>query len=161
MPKLATALADAFGTADPSNQASFQQRLTQFRQSMQSVQAKVAALRTRLAGTPVTATEPVFGYMFAALGALDRNRRFQLAVMNNTEPNGSDIAAFVDDLRSHRVRLLVYNSQATDQIAVRMVGIAKASNIPIVGVTETEPPGMHYQSWISSVLDAVDRALQK
>ena len=53
---------------------------------MQPVLAKIAAMRTRFAGTPVTATEPVFGYMFAALGLQVRNMPFQIAVMNNTEP---------------------------------------------------------------------------
>ena len=51
------------------------------------------------AGTPVTATEPVFGYMAAALGFRMRNERFQLAVMNDTEPRASDVAAFENDLR--------------------------------------------------------------
>ena len=57
-------------------------------------------LRQRLAGTPVTATEPVFGYMFAALGMQVRNMPFQMAVMNNTEPGASDVAAFENDLRT-------------------------------------------------------------
>jgi hypothetical protein len=30
-----------------------------------------------------------------------------------------------------------------------------------VGVTETETAGMNYQGWMTSVLDAVDRALPK
>ena len=93
---------------------------------MQPIQAKIAELRQRLAGTPVTATEPVFGYMFAALGMQVRNMPFQMAVMNNTEPGASDVAAFENDLKTHQVRLLVYNSQASDPIAARMERLAKA-----------------------------------
>ena len=126
---------------------------------MQPVEAKIAALRQRLAGTPATATEPVFGYMFAALGMKVRNMAFQLAVMNNTEPGASDVAAFEDDLKTHKVKLLVYNSQASDPIAARMEKLAKASHIPVVGATETEPPGMTYQAWMLSELDAVEHAL--
>ncbi len=118
--------------------------------------AKIAALRQRLAGTPVTATEPVFGYMFAALGMQVRDMPFQMAVMNNTEPGASDVAAFENDLQQHRVKLLVYNSQASDPIAARMMRLAKASHIPVVGATETEPPGKTYQAWMMSELDAVD-----
>jgi hypothetical protein len=51
----------------------------------------------------------------------------------------SDVAAFEDDLKTHRVRLLVYNSQASDPMAERMQRLAKASHIPVVGATETEP----------------------
>jgi zinc/manganese transport system substrate-binding protein len=81
--------------------------------------------------------------------------------MNNTEPSVSDVAAFEDDLKNHKVRMLVYNSQASDPVAVRMVKIAKASDIPVVGATETEPPGKNYQAWMLSELDAVDHALPK
>ena len=128
---------------------------------MKPIQAKAAGLRQRLAGTPVTATEPVFGYMFDALGVEVRNQSFQLAVMNNTEPSASDVAAFENDLKAHRVKLLVYNSQATNPIAVRMQKIAKASHVPVVAVTETEPAGKTYQGWMMGEIDAIDRALPK
>jgi zinc/manganese transport system substrate-binding protein len=42
-----------------------------------------------------------------------------------------------------------------------MLEIANASNIPVIGATETEPPGKNYQEWIASELDAIDRAIPK
>jgi zinc/manganese transport system substrate-binding protein len=161
MPALAAALADELGRADPAHRAEYRQRLAQFQHSLEPITAKIAALRQRLAGTEATATEPVFGYMLGALGMTVRDARFQLAVMNNTEPSASDVAAFENDLRTRRARLLVYNSQASDRVAERMVGIAKAAHIPVVAVSETEPPGTTYQAWILSELDAIDRALAK
>ena len=157
----AKALADALRGADPAHQADYQQRLATFQNSVRPIQAKIAALRGRLAGTPVTATEPVFGYMLTALGMQVRNEPFQRAVMNNTEPSASDVAAFEGDLKAHKVRMLVYNSQASDPVAERMERLARASHVPIVGATETEPPGRNYQAWILGELDAVDRALPK
>jgi zinc/manganese transport system substrate-binding protein len=161
MPALAQALADDLGRADPAGRSAFQQRLARFARSMMPVTAKIAALRKRLSGTPVTATEPIFGYMFKALGMRVRNRDFQRAVMNNTEPSASAVAAFENDLATHRVKLLVYNSQASDPVAERMMKLAKASRIPVVAATETEPPGKTYQTWMLGELDAVDRALAK
>lgn len=157
----AKVLADDLSAADPAHRSDYQHRLARFQQSMQPIQAKIAALHERLAGTPVTATEPVFGYMFDALGMRVRNRSFQLSVMNDTEPSASDVAGFERDLKTHQVRLLVYNSQASDPIAERMMRLAKASHIPVVGAAETEPPGKTYQQWMTSELDAVDRALPK
>lgn len=156
---LARSLTQALIADDPAHKAGYERQLTRFVASMQPVQAKIAALRRRLAGTPVTATEPIFGYMFAALGMRVRNNGFQLAVMNNTEPSVADVAAFENDLRMHRVRLLIYNSQATDPIADRMERLARAAGIPVVGATETEPPGAEYQQWMLHELDAVARAL--
>ena len=158
---LAKALADDLSAADPDHGAIYQENLSRFEQSVQPIQAKIAALHGRLAGIPVTATEPVFGYLLDAIGVEVRNHPFQLAVMNNTEPSASDVVAFENDLKEHRVRMLVYNRQASDPVAERMVKLAKASHIPVVAVTETEPPGTNYQSWLLSELTAVDQAVPK
>jgi zinc/manganese transport system substrate-binding protein len=109
----------------------------------------------------VTATEPVFGYMADALGLRMRNGRFQLGVMNGTEPSARDIAAFEKDLRTRVVKVLFYNSQTGSALAERMRTIAADAGVPVVGVTETEPPGMTYQQWMTSQLDALGRALGK
>ena len=158
---LAKRLSETLVAEDPADKAGYQQRLSRFDESLKPIQAKIAELRQRFAGTPVTATEPIFGYMFEALGMQVRNQAFQLAVMNDTEPSASDIISFEDDLKTHRVKLLIYNSQATDPIAERMQKIAKAAGIPVVGGTETSPPGENYQSWMMGELDAVERALSK
>ena len=155
----AAVLTEVLAAEDPAGAAGFRQRLVGFQASMRPVQSKIAALRARVAGTPVTATEPVFGYMFDALGLRSRDQSFQLSVMNGTEPSAADIAAFENGLKTHQVKLLIYNSQASDPTAARMRSIAKAAGIPIVGATETEPAGMHYQAWMTSAVEAVDQAL--
>lgn len=159
MPVVAKAIAAALAERDPAHATDYDQRLAALLAALQAIDTKVAALHDKYAGTPVTATEPVFGSMAAALGLEMRNERFQLAVMNNTEPRPSDVAAFETDLRQQRVRLLFYNSQASDNAAQRMVGIAQQANIPVVGLTETKPAGTTYQSWMLQQLEAVARAL--
>ena len=161
MPAFAKALSAALAAADPAHRADYEQRLQVVLASLKPIDAKIAELRQKHSGTQVTATEPVFGYMAAALGLVMRNERFQLAVMNDTEPSASDVAAFETDLRKHRVRLLIYNSQATDESARRLLEIARQSKVPVIGVTETEPPGKTYQDWMQGQLDALDAALAK
>jgi len=93
----AKALADDLSGTDPAHRADYQGRLVRFEQSVRPIQARITALHARLAGTPVTATEPIFGYMFNALGMQVRNQPFQLAVMNNAEPSASDVAVLRGD----------------------------------------------------------------
>jgi zinc/manganese transport system substrate-binding protein len=159
MPTYAKALAAALAERDPGNKSDYDRRLQTFLASLHPLDAKIAELRSKFAGSPVTATEPVFGYMATALGFKMRNERFQLAVMNNTEPRASDVAAFENDLRKHQVRLLFYNSQASDAAAQRMVRIARQEKIPVVGVTETEPAGTTFQNWMTGELNSVSDAL--
>ena len=56
-------------------------------------------------------------------------------------------------------QVLVTNNQASNPIAERMQNLARASHVPVVGATETEPAGKTYQAWMLSELDALDHAL--
>ena len=88
-----------------------------------------------------------------------RNERFQLSIMNDTEPAASDVAAFERDLKEHRVRVMFYNKQASDKIVQHLVEIAHAAKVPVVGVTELVPPGMTFQDWLLSELADTEKAL--
>ncbi len=158
---LARTLSEALAEADPANRDQYEEHFAAFRGSIKPIEDKITELKGWLEGTPVTATEPVFGYMFQALGMDVRNKQFQLAIMNGTEPGASDIAAFESDLKDHKVKLLVYNNQASTALAARMLKLAKEHNIPVVGVQETEPPGKTYQAWMLGRLEAVGKALPK
>ncbi len=144
---------------DPAHRGVYGRRLQQLLDSMSGVGAEIDRLRSRYAGTPVAATEPVAQYLVAALGLTMLEQRFQLAVMNDTEPSAGETGTFEDDLRHHRVRVLIYNRQATGSAVERLLEIARASGIPIVGVTETEPAGVHYQQWMLGELHTLGRAL--
>ena len=156
---LAAALAAHLTKLDPAAGETYARRLAAFEASMQPLRDKTAALRTKYAGTPVTATEPLFDYMADALGLKMRNGRFQLAVMNGTEPSAAAIAAFEKDLRTRTVKVLLYNTQTSQALAERMRAIANEVGVPVVAITETEPAGQRYQEWMGSQLDALERAL--
>lgn len=143
----------------PEHSADYARGLAAFEAAMGRLRERIAALRTKYAGTAVTATEPVFDYMAVALGLNMRNGRFQLAVMNGTEPSAAAIAAFEADLRTHAVKVLLYNAQTGQALADRMRDIANQAGVPVVNVTETQPRGLSYQEWMLGQLDALDRAL--
>jgi zinc/manganese transport system substrate-binding protein len=160
MPTVAKAVSQYLVQADPANKADYDARLATFLASVKPIDDKVAALKSQYKGVPVTATEPVFGYMSDAIGLDMRNTRFQLAAMNNTEPSATDVAAFEKDLRERRVHVLIYNSQATEALTKRMLKVAHDSHVPSISVTETLPAGKTFQTWMTSQLDALSVALQ-
>jgi zinc/manganese transport system substrate-binding protein len=161
MPALAAAVASKLARLDPAHSADYERRLQRFRKSMEPLEEQIAELRRTYAGTPVTASEPVFGYMADALGLAMRNRRFQLAVMNDTEPSAADIAGFEKDLKTRAVAVLLYNSQTAGPLTERMRRIAEKAGVPVVGVTETEPAERTYQEWMASQLETLSRALAR
>jgi zinc/manganese transport system substrate-binding protein len=159
MPAAARALAEAFAKADPAHKERYATRLKTFLASLKLIDDKIAAIRGKFAGTTVTASEPVFGYMANALGLKMRNESFQLSIMNDTEPSAHDVAAFQDDLKGHKVRVMFYNKQASNKAVQTLVDLAHASKIPVVGVTETAPPNLSYQEWMLGELNDTAKAL--
>lgn len=156
---LARVLAAELSALDPAHAAAYAARRENFLASMRPVEAAVAALRAKVAGAEVAATEPVVGRLLASLGLKVVDDDFQRAVMNGTEPSAASIATLIGDLKAHRVRLLLYNRQATDPIARRMREIAQASGVPVVAASETEPSGLDYPSWLLSTIEALQQAL--
>lgn len=159
MPRVARAIADALSAADAAHIGAYGERLQATLAALEKVTARVSQLRAKHAGAPVTATEPVFGLMADALGLVMRNQPLQAALMNHAEPAARAIAAFEDDLAGRKVRVLIHNAQGADRLAARLVARARKAGIPVVAVTEMQPPGRTFADWMLGQLDALDRAL--
>jgi zinc/manganese transport system substrate-binding protein len=159
MPVVAKALAAAFSKADAAHAGDYAARLKKVLAALAPIDQRVARMKAKHAGTAVTATEPVFGLMADAIGLSVRNKRFQLAMMNDTEPSARDVAAFENDLKDHRVKALIYNSQVSEKLTERLRDIAAKAKIPVVGVTETMPAHVSFEDWVLGELDALDKAL--
>jgi zinc/manganese transport system substrate-binding protein len=158
-PALAAALADMLSAIDPAGKAGYEQRRDAYLAQIAPIQARIDLLRARLAGTPVTATEPVFGYMAAALGLKMQNEAFQTAIMNETEPSAEAIASMESGIRQGRVKVVFYNSQVEDPLTQHLAEVAKAAGVPLVSVTETEPAGQTFTDWMLGEIDATATAL--
>ncbi len=155
----AKALTTDLVAVDPAHKADYEKGEAEFLASLAPLKAKIGEMRKAYAGWPVTASEPVFGYQAALIGLKVHNEKFALAVMNNAEPTASEVAGFESDLKGRKVKAMLYNAQASEPAVQRLVDMAKANNIPVVGVSETEPPGMTYQAWMLGQLDELDKAL--
>ncbi len=159
MPVVANALADALTKADGAHASDYAAHLKTTLSGLARVTQRVAQLKAKHRGASVTATEPVFGPMAEALGLTMRNQRFQLAMMNDTEPSARDVAAFENDLKERKVKVLIYNSQVSEKLTERLRDIAIKAKVPVVGVTETMPANVSFQDWVLGELDAIDKAL--
>ncbi len=155
----AKALVADLDAVDPAHKADYDKGQAAFLDSLKPLDAKIADMRKKYAGIPVTASEPVFGYQAGLIGLKVHNEKFALAVMNNAEPTPSEVAGFESDLKGHKVKAMLYNAQASEPAVQRLVQMAKDNSIPVVGVSETEPPGSTYQQWMLGQLDALDAAL--
>ncbi|HLG71398.1 MAG TPA: zinc ABC transporter substrate-binding protein [Chloroflexota bacterium] len=161
MPKVAQSIASALSAIDPASRPEYEGGLQKFQTSLKPLQDEIATLKARFSGTKVLATEPVFDYMAEALGfdVVDKDGPFQKAVEDGTDPPASAVAEFSRQITSHAIRLVVYNAQAVSPMTTQMQNTAKQNGVPVVGVTETEPPSKSYQQWQLDQLQEVAKAL--
>ena len=159
LPAIAKALSADLAKRDPANAVHYEANLKAFQTSLEAIDKEIADVKKTYAGTEVTATEPVFGYMAEALGLKMLNYDFQVALMNDAEPSATQVAAFENSLKDGSAKILFYNSQVTDEATTRLLDIAKQNKVTVIGVTETEPAGQTIQTWFGGQIDAVQKAL--
>ncbi|ESX12956.1 zinc ABC transporter substrate-binding protein [Mesorhizobium sp. LSJC264A00] len=159
LPAIAKALSADLAKRDPANAVHYEANLKAFQTSLEAIDKEIADVKNTYAGTEVTATEPVFGYMAEALGLKMLNYDFQVALMNDAEPSATQVAAFENSLKDGSAKILFYNSQVTDEATTRLLDIAKQNKVTVIGVTETEPAGQTIQTWFGGQIDAVQKAL--
>ena len=162
LPRIAGAIAAGLEKVDPKHAAAYRAGLDRFVKSLRPLDREVLRIRTRYAGRPIAYTEPVPGYLVAALGL--RNlapASFTRAIQNGSEQPAEAVAAMNALIGDHRVDVLLYNSQAVSPITARVRAAAQQAGIPVVGVTETLPPHLTFQQWQLAQVRSLQRALAR
>ena len=120
-------------------------------------------IAAQFGGTPVGATESIFVDMAYTTGLnLITPAEFMRAVSEGNDPSARDIAAFQNQIQNHQIKVLVYNTQTVTSLTEQLKALAQQNNIPIVGVSETMPPGAQtFQGWQASELQQLLQALRK
>jgi zinc/manganese transport system substrate-binding protein len=145
----ATAIEQQLATDDPPAAADLAANLRIFLAAYQPYSQTIAAIKAGYAGTAVSYTERVPGYLVQAAGLhLGTPASFSQAVEDGTDPTPADTATFDRDLSDHAVKVLLYNSQVVDDQTTALKRLATTAGVPIVGVSETVPPAYAtFQAW--------------
>ena len=162
LPLIAGAIASGLERADPSHRARYESGLRRFLASLAPLQREVAAISASYSGQPVAYTEPVPGYLIEAAGL--RNlapRSFSRAIESGNSPTPQDFATMTRLVTERQVRVLLYNTQAVSPVTSDIRSAAERAGIPVLGVTETMPPGSMFQSWLLAEARALHRALAR
>lgn len=159
-PVLAKFLAEKFSVIQPDNKSYFEDNLKSFNTRYRVVFSLIDNIKFNHPGTPVIATEPVFGYMSDALGFSMEEKEFQWVIMNGSEPSPKMKADFINKIKKKKVKILFYNNQVTDSTTKDILSLAKQNNIQIVGISETMPDNKNVIEWLTSELDEIENAMK-
>jgi len=160
--RIAGAIAAGLERADPRHRQAYRRGLRRFERNLRPLVREVASIRAAHAGDPVAYTEPVPGYLLAAAG-LDNLTpvAFARAIEDGSDPSPEAVSQMTGLMTGRRVRVLLYNSQTTSPITARIEAAARSAGIPVIGVTETLPPGQTFQQWQLRQALALQRALDR
>jgi len=158
------AITDRFKKLAPGDGSYFDKRRSAFEsKALAPYHHLISVIRARFGGAPVGASESVFAPLAQALDLkLLTPPSFLSAISEGTEPTAEDKATIDRQIRSHQIKVYVYNSQNATPDIQRQIGEARSAGIPIATVTETlVPANASFQAWQVRELRALAAALAR
>jgi zinc/manganese transport system substrate-binding protein len=147
---------------DPADAGYFQSQRTQFNTvALKPYNDLLAQIKAQYSGTPVGASESIFAMLSPALGLnLITPPEFMKAISEGTDVSAADKATIDNQIKSHQIKVYVYNSQNSTPDIAAQVAEAKSVSIPTATITETlVPPTSTYEAWQTGQLQGILSAL--
>jgi zinc/manganese transport system substrate-binding protein len=146
---------------DSADAAYFDAQRATFDANTAPMRARLRAIKSKFAGTPVASTESIFVYLADNLGLkVVSPPEFMQAVAEGNDPPAPLLATFQDLLSKKQPKVLVYNQQTSTAVTSNLKKIATNQGIPVIGVTETiQPPDATFQEWFGAELLDLQNAL--
>ncbi|WP_051386229.1 metal ABC transporter solute-binding protein, Zn/Mn family [Actinokineospora inagensis] len=159
--KVADKVADNLTAIAPDKAAAFRANAATFDRGLQDIAAKAAQIGQRKPGTKVLSTEPVAAYLLHTAGITDVTpAEYSKAVEEESDPPAEAVAVTTAMVSDREVAAVVDNSQTETAVTRRLKEAAGAAGVPVVGVTETLPPGVTgYLDWMTKQVDALAKAV--
>jgi zinc/manganese transport system substrate-binding protein len=159
--QVARAIESELAAVDPADKAVFANNRAAFDASLTPLLHTIAEIKRKYPGAPVAYTERVPQYLLDAAGlTVETPPGFARAIEDGNEPSPGDAQKMYDLIAQHRIRVLLYNAQATSPVTQHVQDLARTAGIPVVAVTETQPPNAPtFQAWQENQLVEILRAL--
>lgn len=159
--RVADAIASALGRKDSANAQTYTDNAKAFTDKLSALSSRLTQIKTAHSGVEVAQTEPLAAYLLTDAGLVDATPdSFKDAVEAGQDPPASAIATTQDLIRDKKVKALLYNTQAVDEITKQLLSTADGNGLPVVKITETLPAGVtDYIAWQTANVDAIAAAV--
>jgi zinc/manganese transport system substrate-binding protein len=160
--RVAERLRDAYAARLPAHAPGFAANARRFVGGLEALQARERGLRGATAGRSAAVTEPVAGYLLAAVGLrVATPAAFAEGVEEDGEVAPAVLLRQLRLLTERRVVLLAANADVASSTVDRTLAVARDSGVPVLRSREILPPGADYLSWFGGQLDAVAQAVDR
>ncbi len=162
--RVITRMVEDLQAIDPADSSSFTAGAHTFETvALKPYDTAIATIRSKYAGTPVGASESIFAMLAPALGLdLITPPTFLKAISEGTDVTAADKETIDDQIRTHQIKIYVYNSQNVTPDVQSQLSEVKAEHIPVATITETlAPADTTYQAWQTAQLEGIESALAR
>ena len=88
-------------------------------------------------------------------------QEFMEAISEGNDPTAREVATFQNQIRSHKIKVLMYNTQTVTSLTEQLKQLARDNGLPIVGVSETMSLGAQsFQGWQATQLQTLLNTLK-
>ncbi len=153
-----------FQKLDPKDSSYFTEQKEHFETvDLANYYATIAVIKREYRGTPVGASESIFAMLAPSLGLdLITPPSFLKAISEGTDVSVADKETIDTQIRDHRIKVYVYNSQNVTPDVQAQLQEVKAEHIPFATITETlQPASATYQAWQTRQLLGIEAALAR
>ncbi|HEY0871414.1 MAG TPA: zinc ABC transporter substrate-binding protein [Acidothermaceae bacterium] len=160
--KVIAAIVAAYKAADPADAAYFSTQQRDYETTgLAQYDDLIAQINKTYAGTPVGASESIFAMVAPTLGLkLLTPPTFLRAISEGTDPTSADKQTIDTQIKTHAIKVYVYNSQNATPDVQAQVDEAREAGIPVTTITETlSPQTATFQDWQVHELTALQTAL--
>jgi zinc/manganese transport system substrate-binding protein len=160
MSRLADAVADKLGSLEPGSAQTFRTNAAAFKDSLGTLETRLAAIKSSAGRVPVAVTEPVPLYLLEDAGLENETpAEYTAAIEEDADVPPAVLKAAVDLVASRGVRLLAYNTQTEGPQTLALKKAAQTAGVPVVNFSETLPDGQSYLQWMTGNVESIGKAL--
>jgi zinc/manganese transport system substrate-binding protein len=154
-------LAKALSRRSPSDSPAVAANLARYVEAFGPIDRKTAEIAKAYQGTQVFLTETSFRGLVRRLHFEVQDETYLKDSKNGFAPSAKSVAELKDAIAARKASILLYDRDAATQVTNDLVEIANDSGIPVVGLSEKLPSGLHYQQWMQRQLNAIRGALNE
>lgn len=158
---VAMEVADRLGELKPEEAETFTANAQEFDTKIDTLDQRLGKLSTEAKGHQYAMTEPVPFYLLEQAGLSDGTPAgFSGAIEEGNDVSPLILNALDKKLSSGDITLLAYNPQTSSPQTQSVRSQAEKAGVPVVEFSETLPQDTDYLGWMSSNIDAIQKALK-
>jgi zinc/manganese transport system substrate-binding protein len=158
---LARQLAAELSRRQPAEAPRIAASLTRIQAGVRNIDRKIEEIGHSYERADVIATDQLSRSFADQVRFKVRNEASLRGLPHGAAPSAAAVAAWNDAVQRRKASILIYDQDTATPAVKELVAAANDSGMPVVGLRENLPSGLHYQQWMLRQLNAVLGALNE